>query len=191
MNLGRLLKKLVNNIVKPGREPIPEPVKESETQFSNQQKQSPMSMFNYGVGGNEVKVDANEAINEIQHNKTMLIAQLTAEDPVQPEAVTGLKTVEDVFRHFHPTVDLEMENADGQSVKESLKFGNLGDFTPKSIIAQSEFLNDLNVQQVQYMKIMKQLKTNKVLKNLLENEETKEALIQAIRQASEELQHPN
>ena len=61
-------------------------------------------MFNYGVGGNEVKVDANEAIQQIQENKTMIVSQLTTEESYTPEIVTGLKTVEDVFRHFQPTV---------------------------------------------------------------------------------------
>ena len=56
-----------------------------------------MSMFNYGVGGNEVKVDANEAIQEIQENKTLLVGKLTSEEAISPEIVTGLKTVEDVF----------------------------------------------------------------------------------------------
>ncbi len=37
-------------------------------------------MFNYGVGGNEVKVDANEAIQEIQENKSLIVSQLTTEE---------------------------------------------------------------------------------------------------------------
>ena len=54
-------------------------------------------MFNYGVGGNEVKVDANEAIQEIQENKSLIVSQLTTEESYTPEIVTGLKTVEDVW----------------------------------------------------------------------------------------------
>ena len=58
----------------------------------NYQNQETMAMFNYGVGGNEVKVDANEAIQEIQENKTLLVSKLTTEDTVSPEIVKGLKT---------------------------------------------------------------------------------------------------
>ena len=29
-------------------------------------------MFDYGVGGNEVKVDANEAITHIQENRSLI-----------------------------------------------------------------------------------------------------------------------
>jgi predicted transcriptional regulator len=192
MNFKNFLKKIGNAVTlkkQPKNEANEELINElSKNQFLKQQKQTTMSMFNYGVGGNEVKVDANEAINEIQHNKTMLISQLTAEAPIQPEPAVGLKTVEDVFRHFQPAVNVEMQTADGQTVKENLQFANLGDFTPKSIINQSDFLNNLNVQQTQYLKIMKQLRTNKVLKNLLENEETRDALIQAIKNAASELE---
>lgn len=44
-----------------------------------------MSMFNYGIGGNEVKVDANESILEIPSNRTLLIQKLTNEQPVDPK----------------------------------------------------------------------------------------------------------
>ena len=50
-----------------------------------------MAMFNYGVGGNEVKVDANEAIQEIQENRSLIVGQLTADEPYVPEIVKGLK----------------------------------------------------------------------------------------------------
>ena len=57
-----------------------------------------MAMYNYGVGGNEIKVDANEAIQEIQENRSLLVSQLTSDESMVPEVVRGLKTIEDVFR---------------------------------------------------------------------------------------------
>ena len=42
-------------------------------------------MYNYGIGGNEVKVDASEAISDIANNKTLLVQKLTVNDPVKPE----------------------------------------------------------------------------------------------------------
>ena len=57
--------------------------------FSNPEinlKSNTMSNYSYGIGGNEVTVDANEAIQQIQHNKTLLVSKLTAEDPIQPES---------------------------------------------------------------------------------------------------------
>lgn len=143
---------------------------------------------NYQVGGNEIKVDANEAINEIQHNKTMLVSQLTSDEPIQPEAVGGLTTIDEVFRHFKPSIDVAMTDADGVSVHETMKFGRLDDFTPKGIIRQSEFLNKMKIQQEQYGKILKQLKSNKVLQTMLANPETKEALIDVLRNVAAELE---
>ncbi|MDJ1493631.1 type VI secretion system contractile sheath small subunit [Cytophagaceae bacterium DM2B3-1] len=144
-------------------------------------------LYNYGIGGNEVKVDASEAIQEIQGNKTLIAQKLTDEDPLNPEAVYDLKTVEDVFNYFKPNVNIEFEDQDGQTINEHLKFKHLGDFTARNITEQSEFLKDLNIQKDQYAKIVKQLKSNKVLKAILENPETRAAFTHALQALSNEL----
>ena len=36
-----------------------------------------MDLGNYGIGGNEVKIDASEGIAEIPQNRTLLVEQLT------------------------------------------------------------------------------------------------------------------
>jgi hypothetical protein len=94
-----------------------------------------MAMFNYGVGGNEVKVDANEAIQEIQENKSLIVSQLTTEESYTPEIVTGLKTVEDVFRHFQPSVAVQHETEDGGMVEERIPFSkSLVTLLPKALL---------------------------------------------------------
>lgn len=50
-----------------------------------------MAIYNYGIGGNEVKVDANESIAEIPSNRTLIVQKLTDEAPAAPESVYGLK----------------------------------------------------------------------------------------------------
>ncbi len=147
-----------------------------------------MSMFNYGVGGNEVKVDANEAIQEIQENKTLIVSKLTEDEPVNPEIVTGLKTVEQVFKYFRPSIAVEHETGHGQTVKEDFRFATLSDFTPKSITEQSPFLNNLSLQQEQYNKIVRQLKANKVLKSMLDDEESRKAFVDALKAVAQELE---
>lgn len=57
-----------------------------------------MAIYNYGIGGNEVKVDANESIAEIPSNRTLIVQKLTDEAPAAPESVYGLETIEDVFQ---------------------------------------------------------------------------------------------
>lgn len=148
-------------------------------------------MYNYGIGGNEVKIDASEAIHEIQPNKTLVVSKLTDDEPLQPEAIYGLKTVEDVFKRFKPEINAEFENDKGETVREAVKFNNLGDFTAKNLTEQSSFLNELSVQQQQYAKIIKQLKSNKVLRSVLENLETKEAFIEALKNLAQELESNN
>ncbi|RMZ58750.1 hypothetical protein D1632_14275 [Chryseobacterium nematophagum] len=147
-----------------------------------------MAMFNYGVGGNEVKVDANEAIQEIQENKSLIVSQLTTEESYTPEIVTGLKTVEDVFKHFQPSVTVQHETEDGNSVQEEFRFQNLSDFTPKNLTRNSDYLQQLSMEQEQYNKIVRQLKTNKILRNMLENEQTKLAFVEVLKEVAQELE---
>lgn len=75
-------------------------------------KANTIAIYNYGIGGNEVKVDANESIAEIPSNRTLIVQKLTDEAPATPESVYGLETIEDVFQCFEPTVDLCHVDAD-------------------------------------------------------------------------------
>ena len=145
-------------------------------------------MQEYGIGGTEVKGDASEAFAEIPQNRTLFIEKLTNEAPVKPQITQGLKTVDEVFEHFSPQLGIDFEDSEGAGVQETLMFSNLADFGVKGITAQSEFLKDLTIQKEQYYKIIKQLKSNKLLKKALENAETKAALLKAIYPLIKELE---
>ena len=138
-------------------------------------------METYGLGGTEVKTDANEAIQEIPQNKTLLVEKLTQDQPIKPVIAKGLRTVDDVFEHYDPKVEVEFEDSEGVLKKESLGFKNLGDFGGKGITRQSTFLKDLSTEKEQYIKVIKQLKTNKILKAAITNPEAKTALLESIR----------
>ena len=135
---------------------------------------------NYGIGGNEVKTDASEAFADIPQNRTLFAEKLTQDAPVKPEIVHGLQTIEQVFEHYTPEVGLDFEDAQGGSIKEKLSFKNLGDFGIKGIINQSEFLKTNAVYKEEYLKIIKQLKTNKILKAAIADPDAKKALLDAI-----------
>jgi hypothetical protein len=135
---------------------------------------------NLGLGGTEVKQDAFEAFQDIQSNRTLVAQKLTNSPAVKPEVVHGLTTVEAVFANYKPKVDMSFESEEGLMVKETLNFTNLGDFGLKGITEQSPFLNDLNTKQDQYQKIIKQLKTNKLLKAALATPEGKANLMGAL-----------
>lgn len=145
-------------------------------------------MYNYGIGGQEVPRDASEAIADIPQNRTLIIEKLTAEAPVKPEIVEGLKTVEEVFQYFKPQVECEFQKEDGSSVPEKFSFANLGDFGTRGITAQSKFLTGLELEKNEYAKLIRQLKSNKLLKSAVENPDAKQALINALQALIQEIE---
>ena len=145
-------------------------------------------MFNYGIGGQERKLDnAQEAISDIPLNRTLLVQKLTSDPPLRAQIVEGLKTPEAVFAHYKPTVRVEFENEAGAVIPETLQFESLGDFGKKGIINQSDFLQDLNTQSDDLQKLLRQLKSNKILKSALDTPETKAAFLAAIQAMISEL----
>ena len=50
-----------------------------------------------------------EGFVEISPNKTLFIKKLTQDDPIRPQIVEDLQRVEDVFAHFNPNVDVELD----------------------------------------------------------------------------------
>jgi len=141
----------------------------------------------YGIGGTEVKTDAFEAFADIPQNRVLLAEKLTYDPPVKPEIIEGLTSIDDVFEQFKPKVDMTFETEDGAMRRETLHFKGLSDFGVKGIVAQSEYLGDVNMQQLQYQKIVKQLKTNKLLKQALANKETREHILKALQSLIQEL----
>ncbi|MGA0560244.1 hypothetical protein ACO2Q8_26510 [Larkinella sp. VNQ87] len=145
-------------------------------------------MFDYGIGGQERKLNVSESIVDIPQNKTLLIEKLTADPPIRPEVVGGLKTVDEVFAYFQPEQGVEFETEDGSTISETLQFRSLSDFGKKGIIAQSEYLQQLNMTFEDFQRYVRQLKSNKILKTLLENPDGKAAYIAAIQAMIRELE---
>ncbi len=144
-------------------------------------------MFDYGIGGQEASRDASEGISDIPMNRTLMIEKLTSDEAIKPKITEGLKTIDDVFANFKPSVEVEFQKEDGSTQSEQLNFANLGNFGAKGIINQSGFLNDLELQKNEFAKIIKQLKSNKVLKNVLENPDAKASFMQALAAMSQEI----
>ena len=129
-----------------------------------------------------------EGFVEISPNKTLFIQKLTNEDPIMPDIVEGLQTVEQVFDHFKPNCDVELDREDGSTTKENFKFAGLGDFDIKSLTNQSAYLKNLNVENDAFLRIIKQLKTNKSLRNVIENPDTRSAFINSLKALASELE---
>jgi hypothetical protein len=147
------------------------------------------SMYTYGIGGQERKLDnASESISDIPLNRTLLVQKLTTNTPLRPQIVEGLKTPEAVFAHFKPEVAVEFDDAQGGAVPEKLRFASLGDFGKKGIVSQSNFLQSLAAETDDLQKLLRQLKSNKILKTALENPETKAAFLAAVQAMMDELE---
>lgn len=147
-----------------------------------------MAIEQYGIGGTEVKQEAYEAFTDIPQNRALLAEKLTDQPSVKPEIVEGLTNVDQVFEHFKPKVEMEFESEEGTMRRETLHFKGLSDFGVKGITEQSDFLHELNMKQEQYLKIVRQLKTNKLLKQALANKESKESIINALQALIKELE---
>ncbi|HMK07174.1 MAG TPA: hypothetical protein VK476_06570 [Flavobacterium sp.] len=143
--------------------------------------------FDYQIGGNAVKTDASEGMADIPMNRTLFVQQLTADAPNRPQAVYGLKTVDEVFQHYKPNVEVDFERNDGSTKSEQIHFNGISDFKAASMVGQSPFLQELNSQKEEYQKLMKQLKTNKQLSNIIGNPETKAAFVNVLQTLIQEL----
>ena len=124
-----------------------------------------------------MKIDASEGIAEIPQNRTLLVEQLTKDEPVAPEVVAGLTNIDEVFAHFRPEIDIEFADADGAPVEENFRFG---DFSVRKMTEQSSFLSGLNAEKQFADRMEKSLRSNKVLQRVLENPETRGAFVNAI-----------
>jgi len=147
-----------------------------------------MSDFEYGLGGTERPTDASEAFADLPMNKTLMVTKLTNDDPVKPVITPGLTNVEAVFDHFKPDVEVEFQDEDGGEVKEKLSFSNLGDFGDKGLTKQSEFLQGLNLKQNEMNRIVKQLRSNKILISAMQNPESKAAFVEVLKEMVAEIE---
>jgi hypothetical protein len=142
----------------------------------------------YGIGGNEVRVEGQESMLEIQQNKTLIAQKLTPRTPTRPEIVTGLKSIDEVFEHFAPKINVSFEDESGQTIKEELEFKSVGDFGVNGLIQQSNFLDDIKTKNEQYKKMIKQLKTNKILKLALQDADAKKNMIESLEALIQEIE---
>lgn len=131
-----------------------------------------------------------EAIANISSNKTLLVQKLTSK-PTKVEPIKGLKTIDEVFNHFQPNLEVEYEKENGAMEKEQLNFKSLLDFRKEGIIEQSQFLMDLKSQQDACNAIVKKLKTNKILKTAMENPEAKKNFLEALQALINEIDQAN
>jgi predicted component of type VI protein secretion system len=136
----------------------------------------------YGIGGTEGNRETgSESITDLSKNRTLFITQLTDDAPYNPELIQDdVQSLEQVFKLFKPAKEVSFTMEDGSSTTEMLEFNNVGDFGPKGITQQSEYLNSQKQLEDQYRNLSKELKSNKALQAIVSNPETKQAFIDSI-----------
>lgn len=90
--------------------------------------------------------ESNAKVTPLDNNKTIIIDQYTSDIEVgNSELFEGAKTMQDVFNHFKPTVDVEFEDEQGGIVSEKLHFNEMRDFEANggkgNLVANSQFLS--------------------------------------------------
>lgn len=145
-------------------------------------------MFEFEIGGNEIPPEASEGISLIPSNRSLLVLGLTVEPAATPELVYGLKTVDDVFKRFQPSVEVKFTAADESTTTEVLKFANLGDFQATNLANNSDFLGRMSVNREEYKKIEVQLKTDKTLQKVLADTKAKAEMLTLLKALHAELQ---
>ena len=93
-----------------------------------------------------------------------------------------------MFAHFKPNCDVDLDKEDGSTTKENFQFGSLGDFDAKNLTNQSAYLKNLDIEYGAYLKIIKQLKSNKSLANVIQNPDTKAAFVNALKALASEIE---
>jgi hypothetical protein len=159
--------------------------KNIENSFNNKNNKS---MARKTVITRVLEVETSDAIIEFPQNRTLLVEQLTDEPPAKAEVVKGLRTMEDVFNKYKPSVKLEFEDPNGQTTKETMTFNELRDFEMEGLIKNSQFLKELKNKKEDYIKIEKQLRANKVLREAISDPESKADLIKSLQALLKELQ---
>lgn len=138
--------------------------------------------------------ESNAKVTPLDNNKTIIIDQYTSDvEEGKPELFEGAKTMQDVFDHFKPSVEVEFVDEDGGSVVEQLHFSEMRDFEANggkgNLVTNSPFLSGAKSKVDVAAKIRKQIEQNSRLRNILKDEKGKaelkellEALLQEIKE---------
>lgn len=138
--------------------------------------------------------ESNAKVTPLDNNKSIIIDQYTSDVEVgNSELFEGAKTMQDVFNHFKPSVNVEFEDEQGGIVSEQLHFNEMRDFEANggkgNLVTNSPFLSGAKSKVDVSAKIRKQIEQNRRLRDILKDAEGKaelkellEALLQEIKE---------
>ena len=136
--------------------------------------------------------ESSAKVSLIDHNKTLMIDQYTTDvDSGNPELVEDIQNIEDAFAHFKPKVEVSFTDADGGSVDETLKFGEIRDFEANGgkgrLVENSPFLSGVKMKIETNQKIRKSIEQNRKLRDILKEAGSRDELKQMLQSMLDEL----
>ena len=135
--------------------------------------------------------ESNAKVTPIDNNKTLMIDQYTSNvEPGNPEFVEDIRTINDAFVHFKPSVEVDFVDEEGGSVNEVLHFSELRDFEAQGrLVENSQFLSGVKKKIDTNAKIRKSIEQNRKLRDILKDNSAKEELKEMLRAMLEELEN--
>ncbi|MBP5327280.1 MAG: hypothetical protein J6Y98_05150 [Bacteroidales bacterium] len=136
--------------------------------------------------------DNGAKVNLLDANKTLLIDQFTSEATEEPELFEGAKTMADVFEHFKPSVDVDFQNENGETVTETLHFNEMKDFDVNggkgNLVSNSKILSDIKLHADNAAKVNKQIEQNSKLRAILKDSQSRDDLKALLQSMLDELE---
>ena len=137
--------------------------------------------------------ESNAKVSLIDQNKTLMIDQYTTDvDAGNPELVEDIQNIEDAFAHFKPKVDVTFTDAEGGSVDETLKFGEIRDFEANGgkgrLVENSPFLSGVKQNIDTSVKIRKSIEQNRKLRDILKDSGSRAELKEMLKAMLDELE---
>ncbi len=137
--------------------------------------------------------ESSAKVSPIDSNKTLMIDQYTSDvEPGNPELVEDIRTIDDAFAHFKPSVEVDFIDEDGGSVNETLNFNELRDFEAQGgkgrLVSNSKFLSGVKQQIDVNAKIRKSIEQNRKLRDILKDSSSRAELKEMLQAMLDELE---
>ena len=136
--------------------------------------------------------ESNEKVMALDNNKTLIIDQFTSNMEMGvSDLFEGAKTMQDVFNHFKPSVDVEFYDEQGGIVSEELHFNEMRDFETNGgdgqLVSNSAYLSETKSKIEIAAKIRKQIEQNRRLRDILKDAESKAELKEMLEELLKEI----
>lgn len=136
--------------------------------------------------------DDGAKVNLLDANKTLLIDQFTTDATEEPELFEDAKTMADVFEHYKPSVDVDFENENGETVSETLYFKEIKDFDVNggkgNLVGNSQVLSEIKMHVDNATKVRKQIEQNSKLRAILKDSQSRDDLKTLLQSMLDELE---